>query len=370
MDYEVNFDKTQIILNPGPEYGDNVRMFQGIPSIARAPGGRLWAAWYGGGITEDRENYVMLSTSDDAGESWSKLKLVVDPDGPGPMRAYDPFVWLDPDERLWLCWNQNLDNHNQVFTEEQERNWWLWGITTDDPPAETPSWSEPRRLCEAFVLNKPTVLSTGEWLLCSSDHGWDWSARVFRSTDRGETWQHLGRAHVPNKADRSYDEHMVVERRDGSLWMLVRTKYGIGESFSTDRGRCWRYVTPSGIAHACSRFFIRRLRSGNLLLVKHGGRIEQWPVSRCMLTAFLSDDDGRTWRGGLMLDAREGASYPDGDEGPDGTLSIIYDYRRSKAKEILMARITERDILEGKLVSGDSRLQICVNKARGINPRE
>jgi len=363
------FDETRVILNPGPEYGDETRMFQGIPSIERSPNGRLWAAWYGGGITEDRDNYVMLSTSDDAGESWSGIKLVVDPDESGPMRAFDPCLWHDPDGKMWLFWNQMLENKSLIFPEEQERNWFLWAITTDQSDSESPSWSEPRQICEAVMLNKPTALSTGEWLLCSSDWRWDWSARVFRSTDHGETWHHRGRAHVPNKSDRSYDEHMVVERQDGSLWMMVRTKYGIGQSISHDHGRFWNYVKPTGINHVCSRFFIRRLRSGNLILVKHGARINQWSVSRCMLSAFLSDDDGHTWRGGLMLDEREGVSYPDGVEGPDGVLSIAYDHLRGQAKEILMARVTERDILEGKLVDTDSKLRLRVNKASGINPR-
>ena len=31
---------------------------------------------------------------------------------------------------------------------------------------------------------------------------------------------------------RQFDEHMFIERRDGSLWLLARTKYGIGESVS------------------------------------------------------------------------------------------------------------------------------------------
>ena len=70
-----------------------------------------------------------------------------------------------------------------------------------------------------------------------------------------------------------------------------------------------------------------------------------------------------------MLDEREGVSYPDGVEGPDGVLSIAYDHLRGQAKEILMARVTERDILEGKLVDTDSKLRLRVNKASGINPR-
>ncbi|MFA6173798.1 MAG: hypothetical protein WC701_08930 [Kiritimatiellales bacterium] len=38
--------------NPGAEYADAVRLFQGIPSIAAAPGGRLRVMWCGGGAIE------------------------------------------------------------------------------------------------------------------------------------------------------------------------------------------------------------------------------------------------------------------------------------------------------------------------------
>jgi len=362
------FNRTKVILNPGAKYADNVRMFQGIPGIERAPNGRLWATWYGGGITEDRDNYTMLVTSADNGETWSKLKLVIDPDGPGPMRAFDPCLWHDPTGRMWLFWNQKLDNRAGEFPEQEERNWFLWGMHTSGSGRENPKWSKPARLCEAIMLNKPTVLSSGEWLLCSSDWFWDCSARVFRSTDRGETWNHLGRTHVADKSERSFDEHMVVERKDESLWMLVRTKYGIGQSVSRDGGRFWSYVKPTGIGHACSRFFIRRLRSGNLILIKHGRMIEQWPVNRCMLTAFVSKDDGRTWEGGLMLDERPGVSYPDGVEAKDGTIYVIYDYNRGTDKEILMARFTEKDILAKKICTPSSRLRLLVNKATGKNP--
>ncbi|MDP4938179.1 MAG: DUF1501 domain-containing protein [Verrucomicrobiales bacterium] len=62
--------------SPRAEYAENRRMHQGIPSIERARNGRLWAAWYGGGLGEDHHNYVMLATSGDDGRSWSPLKLV------------------------------------------------------------------------------------------------------------------------------------------------------------------------------------------------------------------------------------------------------------------------------------------------------
>ena len=43
---------------------------------------------------------------------------------------------------------------------------------------------------------------------------------------KGRTVTFLGRAQIPPK-DRDCTENMVVERKDGSLWMLVRTVFAI-----------------------------------------------------------------------------------------------------------------------------------------------
>jgi len=185
---------------------------------------------------------------------------------------------------------------------------------------------------------------------------------VFRSTDQGKTWTRIGHAEVPMAND---NEPMIVERKDGSLWMLTRTMYGIGESFSTDRGRTWTEGRASGIRHPVARFHIRRLKSGNLLLIKLNPPEIEYIVgrSRSHMTAYLSEDDGRTWIGGLLLDERDRVSYPDSTQGGDGLIYAIYDRDRTGACEILMAAFTEQDIKAGKPVSGNARLKVIVNKA-------
>jgi predicted neuraminidase len=213
------------------------------------------------------------------------------------------------------------------------------------------------------MMNKPTLLSTGEWLLPVAEWRREGSACVYCSDDRGITWALRGKATVPQEEDRNCDEHMVVELRDGRLWMLVRTAYGIGESVSADCGTSWSPVERSRISHPSSRFFVRRLLSGNILLVKNG------PIGvrteRSHLTAFISDDDGVTWKGGLLLDGRNHVAYPDGSQALDGTIHIIYDRDRMGAKEILLARFTEGDVLEHACISATAELRIRVNKASG-----
>lgn len=342
-----------VLTQPRAEHTRDIRGFQGIPSIELASSGRLWAAWYGGGTTEDRYNHVLVATSSDQGNTWSPVRLVVDPDGDGPVRAFDPCLWHDPAGRLWLFWAQGYQGH----TDERSG---VWTIRTEESHSDSPTWSAPERICDGIMLNKPTVLSCGTWLLPVARWREEGSAQVVCSRDRGTTWSILGRATVPQQ-HRNCDEHMIVERHDGSLWMLVRTTYGIGESFSIDRGKTWSQVGPSRIQHPTSRFFIRRLASGRLLLVKHGPIEEK--TGRSHLMAFLSRDDGQTWSGGLLLDEREGVSYPDGVEESDETIYVIYDFDRRGAKEILMARFTEQDVYEEAFVSAGSTTRSRVNKA-------
>lgn len=72
---------------------------------------------------------------------------------------------------------------------------------------------------------------------------------------------------------------------------------------------------------------------------------------RSHLTAFLSSDEGKSWRGGLLLDERDGISYPDGFVHPDGRIFIQYDRLRAHG-EILLAVFTEADVEAGYDVSG------------------
>ena len=311
------------------------RRFTGIPSMAVAPGGRLWAAWYAGMTPdEDSNNYVVLTTSNDRGATWNEV-LVIDPDGAGPVRAFDPELWVDPTGVLWFFWAQTTGYDGNISG--------VWAIRTSEPDRQDAAWSAPRRLTDGVMMCKPTVLSSGEWVLPAST--WretDNSARVVVSRDGGETWQVRGAVHVPKEV-RSFDEPMIVERRDGSLWMLVRTEYGIGESVSKDKGKTWSELQPSVLKHPSARFFIRRLASGNLLLVKHGSI--DMAAGRSHLMAFLSADDGASWSPGLLLDAREQVSYPDGQQDADGVIHIIYDRSRYTDQEILMVTFTEEDIL-------------------------
>lgn len=330
------------------------RQLQMVSSLAVSEKGRLWVTWYAGPTPgEDKNNYVVVATSGDDGKTWQEL-FIIDPDGEGDVRAFDPEIWFDPQGRLWVFWAQ----HNS--SDKYNPHSGVWAMIAEDPERGDTAWSKPRRITEGIMMCKPTVLSCGRWLLPAST--WretDFSARAVASDNNGVSFEVVGACDIP-KDERVFDEHMFVERKDGSIWMLVRTRSGIGESFSNDKGQTWSELTKSEIEHPSARFFISRLSSGNLLLVKHGNIDER--TGRSHLRAFISADDGKTWQGGLLLDERSGISYPDGQQTADGTIYITYDYSRTGAKAIYMATFTEEDVLAGEDVSGKMRLKAVITE--------
>jgi len=348
----------QILSHPGPDYGVDSRRFQGIPSLACVSDLHLLAVWYGGKSPgEDENNYVVLAESTDGGEHWSSEILAIEPGAGGPVRAFDPEIWLAPDGRVWFFWAQG------VRAKYATRSG-VWGMHHAPGGDFSKDWSVPRRLCDGVMMCKPLAFSDGRWGLPVSiwHHRQEGSAALWTSSDQGETWQQAGAADVAPE-ERSYDEHMLVERRDRSLWMWVRTRRGIAESTSVDGGAQWSPLQPSAIPHVDSRFFIRRLASGNLLLVRHhpadgSFASPEGKGKRSHLSAFLSTDDGQHWEGGLLLDERLGVSYPDGDQAPDGTIHIVYDFDRRGAREILTVALREEEILRGGSLDPERRIAI------------
>jgi predicted neuraminidase len=343
----------RINLNPLTRYGYDRLDYGMTISIERTKKGRIWSCWVAGGDNADA--FFVLNTSDDNGKTWSNPRMVIDPHDtslPFKRRTIVGSLWLDPDGKLWLFFDQAM-----TYFDGRAGNWYT---TCTNPDDQNPVWSQPQYISYGCTLNKPIVLSNGDWLLPVSL--WDRGkispffsnayheldslrkANVFFSKDKGKTWNRLGGVSFPNP---QFDEHHIIERKDGSLWMTARTGKGMYQSSSYDGGYTWS--TPEKyLPHIGSRHFIRRLSSGNLLLVKHGD-LHETTKFRSKLMAFISDDDGETWKGGLMLDERRGISYPDGFQASDGSIFISYDRNRDTDGEVLFVRFTEKDVINGRL---------------------
>lgn len=335
----------QIIWSPGNQYAKDTRLWQGCPSIERT-GKRLWAAWFSGGTREpDTKNYGIISYKDEANGWVDPAMVITHPDS--NVRVMDTQLWTDPEGSLWVFWVQNTG------AKGFDGVWGTWAVRIKNPETQVPACTTPRRLCNGLMRNKPIALSTGEWLLPS----YDWvnhQSAVYISRDKGESWTLQGGPINPPVSN--FYEHMCVELKNGNIWMLQRNIQG---SVSANKGKDWTPLdTIPELTSANSRLYIGRLRSGNLLLVYNNDR-----KSRKNITAFLSEDEGKTWPHQLLIDERDDVSYPDVAETADGLIYVCYDRGRRTDKEILMATFTERDIRKGKFASRLSAQKQVISKA-------
>ncbi len=340
------------------EYTSENRLWEGVPGIEKTKKGRLFCSFFSGQTGEAIGNFTALIKSDDNGKTWSEPILVTYLEG--LERCFDPCLWMAPDGKLWFLW---AVRHMGIEGRPLE----TYATYTENPDAEEISWCEPFLMGPGVAINKPLVCSDGDIVFSISSwaHELDKTLDVYRSADNGMTRKKIGQVKAPGMY---FGEQIVVEHDDMSLSMYLRTTYGISVSHSYDGGCTWTKEEATELGGPCSRFFMKKLKSGKLLLVNHYNFDK-----RNNLTAMLSDDDGKTWYGYLLLDGRDNVSYPDAIEDADGKIYIIYDRNRggglhsleevlSVDREILLAVVREEDIAAGKPVTKDCKLQRIVHK--------
>ena len=370
----------RIILNPvDPRYADELQLQRSCAMNTRTPGGKIFVAYFSGVDTVDEEagNYIMIVCSEDDARSFRNRILILPPNEINT-RVFDLIMWIDDLGRMWFFWNQSYMGFDGRIG--------VWAARCDNPDADELVFTAPRRIANGFIETKPIVTGSGEWLLPISlwdarvaqewncSHYWlNWlpeemGSNVYRSADRGETFERIGNARF---AFSNFDEPSIVERRDGSLWMIIRGLNCVGETFSFDKGHTWTIPHQNRRLNLPdTHFHMAKLKSGNiLLLANYKADMFSYFCGRNHLTAMISQDDGATWEGFLSIDEREGSEQPDFTEGNNGFIYISYGRAPQIAGETLMAVVTEEDILAGRLLNPASRLRILVGKAKGIEKR-
>ena len=129
------------------KYSLSKSLWIGIPSIEITKGGRSFITFYTGGTKEEIGNYVLLLKSDDE-KNFGEPIAVCHEEG---HRCFDPCLWIDPLGRLWLTWSRYP--HDGVFA-----------AICDDPDADEIKFGEEFFIAHNIMMNKPTVLSGGEWI--------------------------------------------------------------------------------------------------------------------------------------------------------------------------------------------------------------
>ncbi len=307
------------------------REWNGIASIERTLAGRFYVVSYTGGPKDPApENRVMLCRSDDGGETWAEPVTIAE--RPGPLACLDPCVWFDPRGRLWVQYTLNSHDMSAPLSLRLS-------LRCDEPEADELHFTDLGAFCPeagyVFSLNRPTLLASGRLLvplvhLQDPEEPGQWyfgcpqTLGCAISDDGGDTWRLSARAEAP---DSWSNENMIVELRDGRLWMPARSRTGhLWQCFSDDAGEGWSEVTPSAIPNCSARFFIGRLRSGRLLLINNP------KPGRDPMVVSLSEDDGATWPISAELMSGAVIAYPDAVQDDDGLIHCVVDVDRRRVE--------------------------------------
>ncbi len=208
--------------SPLPKYDYDKLDYGMTIGIERTPQGRLWACWVAGGDSpkaffvsghERRRWQVLVQAA--RRRRYARRSAAVQ------RSTLVGNLWTDPQGRLWLFFDQSIDMFDGPLG--------VWATICENPDADKPEWSVPRRIWHGVMLNKPTVLASGEWLLpLSLDQRGGFGAfkglfneldplrgaNVWASTDNGKTFEARGAATFPTP---DWHEHMLIERKDKSL---------------------------------------------------------------------------------------------------------------------------------------------------------
>lgn len=241
------------------------------------------------------------------------------------------YVYLDLATQQWKWDNEK---HEPI-----EANIEVWFTRSVD---EGRTWSSPVRVfgdgyCGSIIGGICTrsgriVVPMQQLLRDPARHG----QSTYYSDDEGVTWRHSHNIDIGGHGHHDgCFEGALVERRDGRLWMLLRTNlWRFWQAFSDDEGTTWRTVFPTDIAASSAPAYIARLASGRLMMAWNRPypegitpeEIAQWELAggdcnstqtvcswhRRELSIAFSEDEGAHWTSPVVLLrwTNQGMAYP------------------------------------------------------------
>lgn len=196
------------------------------------------------------------------------------------------------------------------------------------------TWETPMGLARPWCgcIHSMIQMRSGRIVLVGQEiiPEWRHATVTFVSDDLGKTWQ---RSKILDYGIGRHDhagsiEGAVVERRDGTLFLLLRTESGWLWQADSKEGLVWENLRQSNIRSVTCCAQMGRLSDGRLsLLWNHPPRHEPASAgSREELSLAFSGDEGATWTKPVVVAANYGprnrVSYPYLFEAKPGELWI------------------------------------------------
>ena len=350
------------------------------PSIVQTPAGDLLVGWFHGkGEREDNTMVAMGARKKKDARVWSAPFVMADFKG---LPDQNTTLFIDPQQRLWLFRISSLDN-------EKRGHFLTYLISTDYEGDGPPRWKwqaplfcapqdlektyvaavdrllkggkiSPNRR-EEFVVKKelakdklwhrlgwmprtpPLMLNERRMMLGLYSDVWDCSMMAF-TEDAGETWEFSQPMIFSDSLLTKSIQPALVRKKNGNIVAFMRARPVVRRAESSDGGMTW-IEDPLDIRCPNTSVAALALKSGRWLLA-----VNDTAGGRNVLTAYLSDDEGKTWpwkrafehikppqgsgnnstpvqAGDERVDTRQGAAhYPTLIQAADGGIHIVYTY--------------------------------------------
>ena len=266
-------------------------------------------------------------------------------------------------------------------------------LTCSNPSAKSPVWEAPVKLGMGVCTGRPVEAANGNWVMPAALWGRSLIGReadyygndrrredndayreldymrgpiTYTSADKGNSWRmSSGQVLVPEQVYARHNDPQIFVCADGSLKMILRSS-GTAWTYSSvskSNGRLWTPDAKRFTQAPDRKTAFMKLPSGKLLMVKNGRMDSYRYVLGEGLYAYLSDDDGDTWYGGLCIDTATDADQPSVCSASNGKITVAF----NKADEgVVVVRTTEGEIVEAlvdpTLVALDRKV-VCANKA-------
>ena len=290
---------TKLSASTSETYLPSDRKWNGIATSV-SYGDNLFVAWYTGGTKEPHpDNYIPVAASSDGGKTWKDPFMIIDPTNSTSVVL--PVFFVNGAGDLLLYYS--ILPGSKMYAVK---------LIGADGPLSGITYEGPFKVSDRTGFVKPTILSDGSIIYVTGDD--DGYSGVYKSIDDGYNYTKIATIKSEYvKPQKTYTEASVVEREDGSLWMLSRLEKGyeggIEQAFSYDKGLTWTTSAgklPHPLNGPGARTAFIKLKSGAIVFVTNDSLTD-----RTNMTAYMSVDGGESWDYSLLID-RYISAYRDG----------------------------------------------------------
>lgn len=333
------------------------------PALIETHDGGMLCAWFAGSFEGSGDISIVVSKLDPEALEWSIPEVV----SKGIDRSeQNPAFFRAPDGEIWLIYTSQLSRQ-----EGKDNMQYTSIIMVQKSSDEGQRWSAPEVLFAnegTFSRQAIQILSNGRWIfstwLCEdSEDGLTNDPTEFQlSDDEGKTWRAV---RMPESNGRVHAN--VIEVEPGHLVAFMRSRFAdfIYSSESTDFGDTWTIPQATTLPNNNASISAIQLQTGEVALAYNlnaaadaaFGKVS-WPGLRNPVVVSISEDFGKSWPVGRIMEAAEGYigqenktnnsqhEYPTLYQDKNGLLHLVYAYRNRLCVKYI--RFTVQDVFGEK----------------------